>query len=184
MKAHILKLAAILLLFTVVSHSCEKEDTNKLPPETQEGKNTFGCYINDDLFVRIRKYNSPGAVYYRETKGLFLGCSYLSEPSIDLYIENPREAEYNPLIFGYISHSGTNKFWQFVGENTGSVFLTKFDTINRIVSGTFEFSARSAKGATGYGFVRMGNVVYVGDSTVHITKGRFDIKLDVYDKYE
>ncbi|MDR2886830.1 MAG: hypothetical protein LBV26_02335 [Bacteroidales bacterium] len=175
MKAHILKLAAILLLFTVVSHSCEKKDPDKLPPETQEGKNTFGCYINDILFVRIRKYRNPFAVYDKETNSLFFGCDR-GTPNVAIYIENPRESEYNQFTSGYVSHSGTESgydgCWYFVGENTGHVFITKFDTINRIVSGTFEFSARCSASS----YRPDGLITYAGDSTVHVSNGRFDIK--------
>ncbi|MDR2886828.1 MAG: hypothetical protein LBV26_02325 [Bacteroidales bacterium] len=182
MKAHILKLATILLLLTVVSHSCEKEAPDKLPPETQEGKNTFGCYINDILFARIKfRSKKPFAEYNRETNSLFFGCEW-SGPSVVLYLENPREFEYNNVIFGNASHSETESSyhgcWYFVGENTGYVFLTKFDTINRIVSGTFEFSARCVDHF--YGPHHVGNIEYAGDSTVQVSNGRFDIKLNVY----
>jgi hypothetical protein len=178
MKSHILKLAAILLLFTVVSHSCEKEDTNKLPPETQEGKNTFGCYINDILFVRKRMYNNPFAEYDRETNSLIFGCEW-GTPRVVLYIENPRESEYNNVIFVDLWYDldeyKENGCRAFVGENTGSVFFTKFDTINRIVSGTFEFTARCVNHFYGPG----DSITYAGNSTVHVSNGRFDIKLNI-----
>ena len=51
------KIITVVLLITTSVHSC---DLNKLlekewvlPPETQTGANTFGCYVNGELFVNI-----------------------------------------------------------------------------------------------------------------------------------
>ena len=59
----------------------------------------------------------------------------------------------------------------FASENSGSVFITKFDKKNRIVSGTFEFSGRSAN----YSSLGRNSIEYLSDSIVHITNGRFDV---------
>ena len=180
MKTNILKLTAIILLFTVSANHCEREEAPTLPPETQEGKNTFGCYINDDLFVRIRKYRSPVAEYKRKTNTIVFGCAQ-GHPRITLYVDKPCESEYNSIIFGEIGHSFNDIVetgcWSFVCENGGQVFITKFDTINHIVSGTFEFSAKCA--ADSYGPSDLGNIIYPRDSIVHVKNGRFDIKFDI-----
>ena len=43
----------MVLLIVLCAHSCEKEKPEPaLPPETQEGKNIFGCYVNDVLFLK------------------------------------------------------------------------------------------------------------------------------------
>ena len=56
----------IVLGFVLTSTSCEKEKPEPYPPSepqlpaiTTSGKNTFGCYINDDLFI------PKGGIYYR-----------------------------------------------------------------------------------------------------------------------
>ena len=50
MKSNILKITAMALLLAASAHSCKKEEPT-LPPETQTGKNTFGCYVNGVLFL-------------------------------------------------------------------------------------------------------------------------------------
>jgi hypothetical protein len=62
-----------------------------------------------------------------------------------------------------------------VSENEGTVFLTKYDTINNIVSGTFEFTSRCAGWVRNY---ETKELAYPNtDSVFHITSGRFDIKI-------
>ncbi len=41
-------LLPLTLFWTLTASKCSKDE---LPPETQEGKNTFGCYVNGKLFV-------------------------------------------------------------------------------------------------------------------------------------
>jgi hypothetical protein len=49
--------------FLVFLNSCEEEEWTTLPPETQTGANTFGCYVNNELFVAQRKYAPLGGKY-------------------------------------------------------------------------------------------------------------------------
>jgi hypothetical protein len=44
----------------LISSSCKKEKTGTdgLPAATQEGKNTFGCLVNGNVFV-AKPYGSP-----------------------------------------------------------------------------------------------------------------------------
>lgn len=57
-----------------------------------------------------------------------------------------------------------NKFRHFfsMNANPGKVVITKFDPINRIISGTFEFEGQEI----------------VNKEKVSVTEGRFDIDLD------
>ena len=172
------RLLLLILAPLMLANQCKKENYDTLPPETQTGANTFGCYVNGILFVPKRKLgDNPDATYHRETNSLQFGC-YWRFPRIILYVENPRESEYNSLTLGILEKfHAENECWSFVGENAGHVFITKFDTINRIVSGTFEFSARCATGS--FGPSHLGNIIYAGDSIVQISDGRFDIKLNI-----
>ena len=65
----------------------------------------------------------------------------------------------------------------FSCNNCGKVFLAKFDTINCIVSGRFEFLGRCSS----LTFDESGEtkIIFTGDSIVQITNGRFDLKLDI-----
>ncbi|GHT11392.1 hypothetical protein FACS189426_13210 [Bacteroidia bacterium] len=58
------KLLQILFLLALNScESCEEKVWTELPPETQKGANTFGCYVNDQLFVAEKGYGPFGGRY-------------------------------------------------------------------------------------------------------------------------
>ena len=46
------RLLLLCLALLLLANECKKENYDTLPPETQEGKNTFGCYVNGELFVK------------------------------------------------------------------------------------------------------------------------------------
>jgi len=100
--------------------------------------------------------------------------------SMYFFIENFQESENNNLKLGYFQ-CATYNCRGFGCNDCGKVSITKLDIKNHIVSGTFEFSGRCSSltidesGKEG--------LLYTGDSIVNITNGRFDIKLDIYDKY-
>jgi hypothetical protein len=50
----------------------------------------------------------------------------------------------------------------------GEIYLTKFDTINNIVSGTFFYKIKKYNIKNDY-----------NDTVANITEGRFDIKLEI-----
>ena len=45
MKITIFFIATVILLLIAVAHSCFEQKEPELPPETQTGANTFGCYV-------------------------------------------------------------------------------------------------------------------------------------------
>ena len=173
-----------LILFTVLlftANQCQKEDLNGLPPETQKGKNTFGCYVDGELFVKMRggpTQDPLKATYYREKNYLFLRCISFDRQYISLHIDNPQEKKNNSLRSGLYmtNYNPENISHFFLCEDCSHVFITKFDTINRIVSGTFEFMGRCAYVSRD----TLTNIYCSEESTVQITKGRFDVKLNVY----
>ena len=177
MKTITLLLATLSLL--LLAMQCEKFDTTVLPPETQEGKNTFGCYVNGELFVRAQLAYGGGpvnATYERNRLEIYCRAAAEEFHSINLSIDNPREGEYNVLSKGYFApdfnYAAAAGCLGYACENCGQIYITKFDTINSIVSGRFEFSGRCAHNNS----VTI-PIKYTGDSIVHITDGRFDIKL-------
>jgi hypothetical protein len=46
MKHLLLTITLAVLLFSCCKKKTDTDTTPTLPPATQEGKNTFGCYIN------------------------------------------------------------------------------------------------------------------------------------------
>ncbi len=122
--------------------------------------------------------NSLIARYDRKEKNLFVRCVSPNHCLIGLEIDNPQEKELNSLVSGYFILSSQNsQYW--LCENCSQIFITNFDTINCIVSGTFEFLGKCAYISQGH-VDTLTNVYCSEESTVRVTDGRFDIKLDIY----
>ena len=167
---------ALLAIVLLSAAQCEKEkDLNTLPPETQEGKNTFGCLIDGELYV---KGDAPwmhaqiSAGYSKSRKSL--NVSVYLHPNgyiyMDSFVQNINEQ--TPIALCYYSpHNGDYTCFCFGGRDIGNITITKLDVENKIISGRFNFDGLCSD-------------IYfnpIGDSTIMITEGRFDIKLKVYD---
>ena len=165
--------------------SCKEEEWDTLPPETQKGANTFGCYVNGELFVKEKGAPFFGSLtlsaeYNQSTKVLFIHCEGKDKMgSISFAVLNPVENIKMPLLRAELSKMITlkeetgadNITVQYVDiitydmiENTGEIVLTKLDTINCIVSGRFQFQGQYS----GH------SLNIVGDSIVFVTSGCFD----------
>lgn len=164
-----LKLVIIVLVFLLLNlASCWKDtyDGNTLPPETQEGKNTFGCLVNGKVWVAT----VPSNLYFQGRDGIvIIAKKYVSkvnqeisfglidtlrETQYDLNDKN-HEAIYNDNIKNYIFRTDSLIY-------TGSLEITKFDTIEKILSGRFNFKAK----------LDLPTV----DSVITISDGRFDFR--------
>lgn len=163
-------LLSALIITLLSSPQCKKDvdELSKLPPITQEGKNTFGCLVNgkawipqgyDGVFPNIRVTVEPNSldirVYsYKDQvlNEILIGCTDFK--GIGIYnFNNPTQQS-----FGYIT-SNCQILRNDTAYRTGNFRITKFDS--DIISGTFECSL----------FLRN-----CGD-TIRITHGRFDKKL-------
>lgn len=179
-----MKFKKFLLLFyplIFLSNAGCKKDKIKpstvLPPTTQEGKNTMGCKVNDEVWVPF--YECPA---FREN------CSELSVSAgntlsngfFRLSINAGRKIDNTDthlLIETYpnetISSTGNKSDSvevHFYGDNNkiygehyypGRVKrfeVTKFDTTNKIVSGIFDFTLYKSS-----------------TDSIKITEGRFDL---------
>ncbi len=166
----------VLLLFS--ASQCEKEDLHTLPPETQEGKNTFGCYINGELFVKGKAPGMPGmaqrisATYSHLSKELCIHSYLNPEGSMHIVVKNPdSNKEIVPELCYYYPYDYSQSCACFVSRQNGVVYLAKYDPVNLIVSGRFSFDGQCSNE-----FMNP-----IGDSMVHITEGRFDITLEILD---
>ena len=191
MKTKVIFLFLLFLAWMISSSSCEEKNFDVMPPETHSGKNTFGCYVNNELYVVIPSdlpFHSLNVdVTYSRNSGLLLfitqavrfGTSEVGYgASMDLFLNNPKEGEYNLLTGATFEATRSDRDWSFLADiNCGQVFITKFDTVNRIVSGTFEFTVRRASSFGYYGTNL--SVTYKEESStiVHATNGRFDVQL-------
>ena len=181
-------LQIMVLCLTLSScESCKEEkEWTTLPPETQKGANTFGCYVNGELFVgEVKGFIFPPAGippllarFYPKMNKLHISC-WSANQYVDLDIDNPYENKYDALTLGYFMPGGIRDCDGFGCENCGRILITKFDTINSIVSGTFEFQGRCS--SLDYDESGERIISFTGDPIVQITNGRFDIKLYIED---
>lgn len=168
-----MKVFIFLLLATFLT-SCDgcdndpppKTEIEKLPPATQEGKNTFGCLVNGKAWVTKTSIDA-NAVYQlgallvtgqiQETTGL----QNIQLNILENVIANQQyDLTDDPKYHGKFAWSRDEGICFYEGENTlsGQLTLTKFDQSNRIASGVFEFIT-----------------VVSGCDTIRITDGRFDL---------
>jgi hypothetical protein len=171
-------ISAGILLFLSSFTSCQKEDLNILPQETQTGANTFGCNINGQLYL---------GGYFPKTAASPLSAEYLSKSkkiiitaygkinnkaagSMYFEINNPVMKISQNLSIAYYSPGASSNCFQYLAINEAGIYLSKFDTINKIVSGNFNFLGRCSDALFHIS----------GNDSIQITQGRFDIKLDIY----
>lgn len=176
-----MKKLLLLLLATFTLSCCNKDDDqpiaeiDKLPPATQTGAQTFGCLIDGKAFVPPKfGSNSPKAFYQfvggaytlginaaigggTELKGINIGCldaPLISENNYILLEKLPPNYFGQYTIYGGITLNSTSTI-----NLPGNLTITRFDPVNYIISGTFEFSVLDDNG-----------------NEVKITNGRFDMQ--------
>jgi hypothetical protein len=197
MMTYLKRYIALLLLCGTLTQ-CELlgiKPANKpetLPPITQEGKNTFGCYVNGNLFLSRGKYlftPNPSLRYDGKTLHIYTtnvcdSAGIIIQEYINFSImqEVKEGGIYQWELYPYEEKKDFASFTYqrdvvklpldcyFNAENydvTGSLNITKINEIqgNSFISGTFEATLTSKKKVSGC------NV-----SVIKITQGRFDLK--------
>ena len=169
MKHTLIVLVIVISLFS----NCKKD---KLPKATQSGNNTFGCKIDGALFKPSERgglFGSPPVtVDNLRLNGFTLQAKYYGDGadtkrrSVTIYLEYLRGTgtftlNGGPNIGVYeFDYAGGPPRYATDAAHTGSVTITRCDTVNRIYSGTFFFTAIDKN--TG--------------KVVKVTDGRFDVK--------
>lgn len=171
----------ILILMIVFLMSCEKEKIplpTELPPITEEGKNTFGCLIENEIYVPEKRrvsWSIPGP-QFEPIEFIFPQYPvYFFRVSTIRLVD--KDDDLMDAVVGFTVDSCVNKpgryrfsFISVIYEKEGytsysidndSLIITKIDTINKIISG--QFSAVLTDFST-----------YT--KTINITNGRFDLK--------
>lgn len=160
--------------------SCTNDDNNvppspieQLPPATQTGEMTFGCLVNDELFIPDAIGNSRIKAFYQFVDGDYtLSISarnrekdYRTISVVAKDVEDFAEGTYNLIeensgnFFGrYMIEGGLDLYTTTTSDDPGTLNITKFDKVNGIISGTFEFTILDNDG-----------------NTIKITNGRFDL---------
>lgn len=178
MKNTLLLLLPLLCLF-----SCKK-DVDELPAATQTGANTFGARLNGEFWVP-KKFGVVSTAPILEARfagnnSVFINARDFSssptETEFEIYIRNitgPGTYELNQATEKYPNESASyglymkRKFmpindWITSPSYTGKVVVTRFDTAQRIISGTFEFQAATTDNSA---------------DPISVTDGRFDVTL-------
>ena len=175
------KYIIILVTLPFICLKCKKDSEidPKLPPATQEGKNTFGCKVNGVIWVAYDKrwmgrelqanyrLNFDSSIYIQASRHI----KNNNNNGVMILILDPFSGEVMYYLSGYpydnnVSGSVyTSSNYSYITNDSigGEVKITKFDTLKNILSGTFFFKALNDTS---------GNIV-------DITEGRFDI---IYEK--
>ncbi len=158
--------------------SCKNDDdipknpVDSLPPATQIGAQTFGCLVDGKVFLpknfglgRLNVfYQSIGSWYSFNISASnrngedFLGVSIggIEIPALNNQTYVLTEDESGNIYGGYTQ---SIDFYTTSNTSKGILTITKHDTQNFILSGTFEFTVLDNDG-----------------KEIKITDGRFDVK--------
>jgi hypothetical protein len=180
-------LSLFFLSLTLLTLSCKKEKVDQLsllPAATQTGANRLGALVNGRAFVPENQslisgpmlkcqYGYFGKYIFTLSAGAKPGDGTTNGVSIATDSLKLTEGATIPLTqtstpgmasAGYSTYSKSSL--SALGKNfttnataTGQLTITHLDTVNLIVSGTFQFTAVAADG-----------------ETVSITNGRFDLR--------
>lgn len=179
----------MLAVFVFPSCRKKQEEPSVIPPNTENGSHTLGCLVNDEVWLpryypTLSSFVHPLALssefYERDGVKTFkiIGTHWqefedFDKEIIGIFIEN--SFNFDTIKLDSIRYSGTYlnyiieppderredfKSFQSIGNSNSWLLFSKFDTINRIASGTFS-----------------ANLVNVADSldSLEIRKGVFDV---------
>lgn len=182
-----------ITIFFLLSCSPEKDEfVPKLPPITQSGENTFGCYVDGKLLIPREgdgTFNTRdrGMIFWGSPSETYNEISVIDYKSgnggrIDIHIEEFDEkgegiftinesncekgldANHNINIRVRWLDKDTQAYkWYCSIEDGGELEITRYDFENFIVSGTFS--------------CKMANRDDPSD-IIEVTEGRFDLKWD------
>jgi hypothetical protein len=166
----------ILFFMIAAIVSCNKNPpvNTDLPPATEEGKNTFGCYIDGSPFVAKVRFTIGGpiavsGIFDEETNYLSIqgaqetGPDNLETVKIRAYALNGEGSYFmkasHDEVEGYVDYSGTKCTYYHDLSNLGTVVITYLNPTKNIIAGTFEMELVNP------------DCYY---KTLKITEGRFD----------
>jgi len=170
-------LTLICFASILLSMACSKkneEPSTVLPDATQIGANTFGAFTNGTLLlprsIRIKSadmvaYYNPTAISPSVNFNIYADDEVVDPiRTIQIISKTPLQqgqnyslqvSPTNPVSATYTG----NLEYNVIAPLTGMLNITKLDTQNQIMSGTFYFDAIDSKG-----------------EKVSVTDGRFDVK--------
>jgi hypothetical protein len=174
---------ATIWLFGFSQCKKSKDEEAQLPPETTTGAMTFGCKVNGKVFVPrdgrgrlglfcryVNLGSGPGGGWYLNiparnwipsvSEGVNIGTDslLLTEGSTYEFKLSTTNNSIKGTFNTFCDFNG--KTYAKTASDTGSIYIQKFDQTNRILSGTFSYSATNISSG----------------EKINITEGRFDIR--------
>ncbi|MDQ3683023.1 MAG: DUF6252 family protein [Bacteroidota bacterium] len=178
-----MKITLIIISSLLILISCKKE-VDELPAVTQTGANTFGARVKGELWIPQGFGVVPTAAIlearFSGNNSILINARNFSssptETEIDIYLQNatkPGTYLLNQTTAHFPNHNASYGYyverrftptneWITNNQYTGKVEITRLDTVNNIISGTFEFNAIN---------------LYNTPQPISITDGRFDVKI-------
>ncbi len=174
----------LLIILALMTEGCEKTYPplpTKLPPITQEGKNTFGCLIEGEVYVPdIRKIvfmppyeidikfpQYPDYYFSVTTQRVVNDTDTLMNAEVGFGSNNIWTTGTYTLD-GSIKYN--NKYYRAL-PGTTSLTITRLDTIKEIISGQFYFQA--SKLSDNFTLIDINDPDW---EIITISNGRFDLK--------
>jgi len=178
-NTHLLWPVAIALCTIFASCKKDKEKEATLPPATQTGANTFGCYINGKLYIpqgfeqnrsNFEMIVDPGFNDGSIVIKTFNKANGNSSINFSLGSDSIRGLGFFPSTsrtgFVYTIYNTGGNICQTISQYENSIAgflkITRYDLQNKIISGEFEFHFSNPNCG-------------IGDP-INITQGRFDKK--------
>jgi len=177
-----MKKSILIVLFMGMLTGCEKEKTplpTELPPITEEGKNTFGCIVENEIYVpeiRRTSWSIPGSqsepieFTFPQYPYYFFRVSTIRLVDKD---DNLMDAQVEFMVDSCVFKPGRYRFshisviyediaYSSYSIDNDSLIITKIDTLNNIISGQFNFRVTD---------------ISTFSKNINITNGRFDLKI-------
>ena len=153
------------IIFVLIS--CEKDKGSLMPDLTSSGLNTFGCYVNNELFVHSYKAGIWGLAsleaYYDTIQNPLNIIAFAKNDRL-IVIQSRNVTIEGEHAIWHGEYRKKDVKYLLIEDSQNKLIITKYDRKNPVVSGIFSFIARCAE---------TGEVVTISD-------GRFDIKLEHY----
>jgi hypothetical protein len=172
----LLSYLVFLIIFFTFNQCKKKKEELQLPPETTTGAMTFGCKINGQVFLPRDGRGRPGLYVQYVNLGSGPGGGwFLNIPAIDwqpssipgVSITTDSLLVQEGITYQFKTTKGNaqafySKTIEYpkLDNDIGELKITKFDQVNRILSGTFFFT---------------GTNISTGEK-VNVTEGRFDVR--------
>lgn len=178
-----MKNLVVLAIVALAGFSSCKKNIKNLPDETQTGTNTFGAKVNGENWGPLKAGILPTAAILEAS---FAGNNSIKitarnfsrtpiETEMEIFLKDITEPGVYPLnqtteafpnqtaSYAYYVKRNLNieDEWITGSSAGGQVVVTKYDLPNRILSGTFQFTANAK----------------FGSAPITVTEGRFDVKV-------